>query len=87
MRKQFLESVTIDANGVLKKETLTNIDVEKFSEISNEYKSLDYSMNLEGITIAADGTIYIVSDNTSGKAACDQPAREKTVLLELKKNW
>jgi len=42
-------------------------------------------MNLEGITVDSNGTIYIISDNTSGKAICDQPAKEKTILLELKK--
>ena len=31
------------------------------------------------------GNIFIVSDNTSGKALCDKPAKEKTILLELKK--
>lgn len=86
LRQQYLEAITIDENGVLKPETLSNIDVQRFSEISNQYKSQDYSMNLEGITIAPDGTIYIISDNTSGKAACDLPAKERTVLLELKKN-
>jgi uncharacterized protein YjiK len=86
LRQQYLETVSIDVNGVLQPETLTNLDVENFSGISNQYKAQDYSMNLEGVTIADDGTIYIVSDNTSGKAMCDMPAKEKTVLLELKKN-
>ncbi len=40
-------------------------------------------MNLEGTTVDKDGNIWIVSDNTSGKAACDQPAKEKTILLQL----
>ncbi len=86
LRQQFIESITIDAKGILQPQTLVNIQVDRFSEISNEYKSQDYSMNLEGVTIATDGTIFIVSDNTSGKAQCDRPAKEKTVLLELKKN-
>ena len=42
-------------------------------------------MNLEGITIDEAGNIFLVSDNTSGKAQCDQPAKEKTILLELRK--
>jgi uncharacterized protein YjiK len=85
MRQQYLESISIDAEGNLKPETLHNIPVDNFTEASNQYKDLDFSMNLEGISLAADGTIYIISDNTSGKALCDKPAREKTVLLELKK--
>jgi uncharacterized protein YjiK len=85
LRQQFIEAIEIDKVGNLKKETLKDINVEKFSEISNQYKDLDYSMNLEGITVDQDGTIYIVSDNTSGKAQCDMPAKEKTILLKLVK--
>ena len=85
LRQQFLESITIDATGKLLQETLKNIPVEKFTDASNVYKSQDYSMNLEGITIDNNGTIYIISDNTSGKANCELPAKEKTILLELKK--
>jgi uncharacterized protein YjiK len=85
LRQQFIEAIEIDKAGNLKKETLKDINVEKFSEISNQYKDLDYSMNLEGITVDQDGTIYIVSDNTSGKAQCDMPAKEKTILLKLVK--
>ena len=86
LRKQFIESIEIDKKGNLEKETLKNINVERFSEISNEYKDQDYSMNLEGITIDEKGGIWIVSDNTSGKAQCDLPAKEKTILLHLIKN-
>ncbi len=85
LRQQFLESIDIDANGNLQRETLKNMPVDKFSEISNEYKDQDYSMNLEGITIDDAGNIYVISDNTSGKAQCDMPAKEKTILLQLKK--
>lgn len=85
LRQQFLESIDIDKNGKLQRESLKNMPVTNFSEISNEYKDQDYSMNLEGITIDEDGNLYIVSDNTSGKAQCDKPAKEKTILLKLKK--
>ncbi|MFZ9387737.1 MAG: esterase-like activity of phytase family protein [Chitinophagaceae bacterium] len=85
LRQQFIESIDIDKNGNLEKETLKNINVDRFSEISNEYKDQDYSMNLEGITIDNEGNIWIVSDNTSGKAQCDMPAKEKTILLHLVK--
>jgi hypothetical protein len=85
-RQQFLESISYDEKGILHPETIANIDVQHFSDMSSEYKSQDYSMNLEGVTISSAGTIYIVSDNTSGKANCSMPAKEKTVLLELKKN-
>lgn len=85
LRQQFVESIEIDKTGNLQKETLKNLNVERFSEISNEYKDQDYSMNLEGITIDIDGNIWIVSDNTSGKAQCDMPAKEKTILLQLVK--
>ncbi len=84
-RQQFLESIDIDANGKLQVETLKNMPVDKFSEISNEYKDQDYSMNLEGITLDKEGNIFIISDNTSGKAKCDLPSKEKTILLQLKK--
>lgn len=84
-RQQFLESINIDNSGKLLAETLKNIPVENFTETSNTYKSLDYSMNLEGITIDDTGNIYIVSDNTSGKAQCEREAKEKTILLLLKK--
>ena len=85
LRQQFLESINIDANGILQVETLKNIQVNKFSEISNQYKDKKYSMNLEGITLDNNGNIFIISDNTSGKAICDLPSKEKTILLELKK--
>ena len=85
LRQQFLESINIDANGILQVETLKNIPVDKFSEISNDYKDKKYSMNLEGITLDNGGNIFIISDNTSGKAKCDLPSKEKTILLELKK--
>jgi len=85
LRQQYLESIDIDDAGKLVRESLKSIPVDRFSEISNEYKDQDYSMNLEGITIDEKGNIFIVSDNTSGKAQCDLPAKEKTILLELKK--
>ena len=78
-------SIDIDEEGNLSATSLKNIPVENFSEISNQFKDQDYSMNLEGVTIDSNGTFYIVSDNTSGKAACDLPAKEKTILLELKR--
>ena len=84
-RQQFLESIDIDKSGKLLLETLKNISVENFSESSNIYKTQDYSMNLEGVTIDDAGSIFIVSDNTSGKAQCDLPAKEKTILLQLKR--
>lgn len=84
-RQQFLETIDIDVNGKLLVETLKNMEVEKFSEVSNEYKDQKYSMNLEGITLDNDGNIFIISDNTSGKAQCELPAKEKTILLQLKK--
>lgn len=85
LRKQFIESIDIDSTGSLSFASLKNIPVENFSETSNLFKDQDYSMNLEGITVDSNGTIYIISDNTSGKALCDQPAKEKTILLELRK--
>ncbi len=85
LRQQFLESIDIDKKGNLQAETLKNVPVEKFSDISNEYKDQGYSMNLEGITVDKDGNIFLVSDNTSGKAQCDMASKEKTILLELKK--
>jgi uncharacterized protein YjiK len=85
LRKQFIETLDADSNGNLSAASLKNIPVENFSETSMLYKDLDYSMNLEGITIDPAGNIFIVSDNTSGKAICDQPAKEKTILLALKK--
>jgi uncharacterized protein YjiK len=84
-RQQFIEAVDIDKNGNLQEETLKNVPVDRFSEISNEYKDLGYSMNLEGITVDKNGTLWVISDNTSGKAQCDMMAKEKTILLELKK--
>ena len=85
LRQQFLESIDIDDSGKLLVETLKNIPVENFTEASNTYKTRDYSMNLEGITIDNNGTIYIISDNTSGKANCELEAKEKTILLKLSK--
>jgi uncharacterized protein YjiK len=85
LRKQFIEAIGIDASGKLQVETVKDVPVENFSTISNQYKEQDYSMNLEGVTIDSNGNIFIVSDNTSGKAMCDEPAKEKTILLMLKK--
>lgn len=85
LRQQFLESIDTDESGNIAAARLQNIPVDRFSDISNQYKDQDYSMNLEGITIDGAGNIYIVSDNTSGKAQCDLPAKEKTILLELRK--
>ncbi len=84
-RQQYLESMDIDATGKLLPETLKNIPVENFTDASNAFKTQDYSMNLEGVTVDSNGTIYIISDNTSGKANCDMIAKEKTILLQLKK--
>jgi uncharacterized protein YjiK len=83
LRQQYIESINIDKSGKLLEGTLKDVPVENFSGISNLYKDQDYSMNLEGITIDEKGTIYVVSDNTSGKAQCEMPAREKTILLQL----
>jgi uncharacterized protein YjiK len=85
LRQQYIEAVSIDKAGNLDLSSLKNVPVENFSGISNEYKDQDYSMNLEGITIDSDGNIYVISDNTSGKAICDMPAKEKTILLRLNK--
>jgi uncharacterized protein YjiK len=84
-RQQYLESIDIDAAGNLLPGTRKTVPVENFTDASNAYKTQDYSMNLEGITIDDNGTIYIISDNTSGKASCDLEAKEKTILLHLKK--
>lgn len=85
LRQQFLESIDVDKKGNLDAASLKNVPVEKFSDISNQYKDQGFSMNLEGITVDKQGNIYLVSDNTSGKAQCDSPAREKTILLKLEK--
>lgn len=85
LRQQYIEAIQVDKNGNLEKETLKNIAVENFSEVSNQYKDQDYSTNLEGVTVDATGAIYIISDNTSGKAKCDMIAREKTILFYLRK--
>ena len=84
-RQQFIETVDINAEGKLLEETKKDLPVTNFSSISNQYKNQDYSMNLEGITLDAQGNFFIVSDNTSGKARCDEPAQEKTILLMLRK--
>jgi len=84
-RQQYLESIDIDNSGKLLEATRKTIPVEKFTDASIAYKTQDYSMNLEGITIDDNGTIYIISDNTSGKASCDVEAKEKTILLHLRK--
>lgn len=83
LRQQFIEAIEIDKIGNLQPQTLKDLNIERFSEISNIYKDQDYSMNLEGITVDKDGNIWVVSDNTSGKAQCDMPAKEKTILLQL----
>ena len=84
-RQQYLEAIDIDGDGKLKPSTLKNIPVDNFTDASQAYKTQRYSMNLEGITVDNNGTIYIISDNTSGKANCEMEAKEKTILLELKK--
>jgi hypothetical protein len=84
-RQQYLESIDIDGAGNLLPGTRKTVPVENFTDASNAYKTQDYSMNLEGVTIDNNGTIYIISDNTSGKASCDLEAKEKTILLHLKK--
>ncbi len=86
LRQQYIEALDVDKKGNLVTGSLKNVPVEKFSEISNDYKDQDYSMNLEGVTVDKNGNIYVVSDNTSGKAQCDQPAKEKTILLRLTKS-
>ena len=86
LREQYLESLDIDDAGNISVASLKNIPVENFTDASKSFKTQRYSMNLEGITIDDNsGTIYIVSDNTSGKANCDLDAKDKTILLELKK--
>jgi len=84
-RQQYLESIKIDNKGNLLPDSRDNVSVENFSSISSRYKEDHYSMNLEGITIDANGNFYITSDNTSGKADCSAPAKEKTILLKLNK--
>ena len=85
LRQLYIESVDIDSSGKLLVETLKNIPVDNLTETAATYKTQGYSTNLEGITIDNTGNIFIVSDNTSGQAQCDLPAREKTILLQLKK--
>lgn len=82
-RQQYLESLATDEAGNLLRESLQNIPVENFTETSAAFKTQKYSMNLEGITMDGSGNIFIVSDNTSGKAQCDRPALERTILLKL----
>ncbi|HMK25455.1 MAG TPA: esterase-like activity of phytase family protein [Chitinophagaceae bacterium] len=85
LRQQYIESVNIDSSGRLLVETLKNITVDHLTETSATYKLQGYSTNLEGITVDNSGNIFIVSDNTSGQAKCDLPAKERTILLQLKK--
>lgn len=85
LRQLYIESVEIDEGGNLSIETLKNIPTDNLTLVAAEYKAKGYSTNLEGITVDNDGNIFIVSDNTSGKAKCDLPAKEKTILLQLKK--
>ena len=85
-RQQYIETLSINAKGDLVRESLQNLPIDNFSDVSNSYKSQDYSMNLEGVTIMPDGTIYMISDNTSGKADCSMEAKEKTILLAATKN-
>ena len=82
-RQQYLEAMSIGSNGELLKETLADIPVENFTDASSAYKTQNFSMNLEGITIDDNGNIFLISDNTSGKATCDLVAKEKTILLQL----
>ena len=84
-RQQFIETINIDEKGNLLTATLKSLAVENFSSISNQFKDQRYSMNLEGIAIDETGNIYVVSDNTSGKADCDRPSKEKTILLKITK--
>jgi Leucine-rich repeat (LRR) protein len=85
LRQQFVEALPVNEQGNLVGNSVQNLPVENFSLVSNQYKDLDYSMNLEGITVLPDGTLFLVSDNTSGKAQCELTAKEKTILLELRK--
>jgi hypothetical protein len=85
LRQLYLNSVDIDSSGKLLAETLKNIPADSLTETAATYKAQGYSTNLEGITVDNAGNIFIVSDNHSGKAQCDLPAREKTILLQLKK--
>ena len=86
LRQLYIESVDIDNKGHLIIETLKNFPVDSLSENAAVYKTQGFSTNLEGITVDNTGNIFIVSDNHSGKAQCDLPAKEKTILLQLKKN-
>lgn len=86
LRQQFIEVIDINEKGDLLTASLKDLAVENFSSISNAYKDQDFSMNLEGITLDEAGNIYVVSDNTSGKARCDHPAKERTILLKITKN-
>ena len=83
LRQLFLESIAIDNDGKLLPGSLSNISVENLTETAGTYKTQGYSTNLEGITIDNAGNIFIVSDNHSGPAKCGQPAKEKTILLQL----
>ncbi len=85
LRQLFLETVETDNHGKLLAETLKRFPVDSLTETAAMYKTQGYSTNLEGITVDDSGNIFIVSDNTSGKALCDQPAKEKSILLQLKK--
>jgi len=85
LRQLYIESVDIDSIGNLSVETLKNIPFGNLTETAATYKTQGFSTNLEGITVDNTGNIFIVSDNHSGKAQCDLPAKEKTILLQLKK--
>lgn len=86
LRQLYIESITIDENGNLLAETLKNIPTDNLTLVAAEYKAKGYSTNLEGITIDQEGNLFIVSDNTSGKAICDLPSKEKTIMLRLSIN-
>ncbi|MEZ5033683.1 MAG: SdiA-regulated domain-containing protein [Chitinophagaceae bacterium] len=83
-RRHFIEAFDLDSEGSLIKGSLHQISSSPFSSLQKQFGDDGFSVNMEGLTMDDEGNIYVVSDNTSGKAHCNRKSKEKTLLLRLR---
>lgn len=86
LRTHQIDALAIDNSGRPISSSLYTEVPEGFANFTGYNKKEKNSLNFEGLAMDELGNLYVISDNTSGQANCNELASEKTVLLKLLKN-